>query len=121
VDSIKKVRGETCGVCHAPVLHDNPAVYGMTAKKADESAADKKLRKSLKDIKPLRVHCGHFYHAKCLDDFMTDPPFGKECGVEGCSRPVFYTGYPDDKAVLERNYSNRQARIREVEDAAVLF
>ncbi len=125
VDNFKNVRNEMCGVCHDKILNDDPTTYVKREKKAGESDEEKKSRraweKNHRDKMPVRVHCGHYYHTKCLDDYMTEPPFGRCCGVPGCDRPVYFTGYPDDKSILERNYSNRQARIREVEDAAMLF
>ena len=81
VDTLRKVKGEVCGVCNSSVLSSDPNVYSKTEKQPNESKEDRQARLKLKDEKPLRVHCGHFYHAKCLDNFMTDPPFGAACKV----------------------------------------
>ena len=69
----------------------------------------------------MRSLRSHTDHAKCLEDYMLEPPFGHTCAVAGCDRPVFYPGYNDDKKVLEMNYNNLQARKREVEDAVDMF
>ena len=58
-----------------------------------------------------RVLCGHWFHTKCLDKFMTEPPFGKAC--PSCSQPVTHPRYPSMK-IPEQRWAMEQAREREV-------
>ena len=61
-------------LCHAPIL---PAKAERCATVVEDESHDKH---------PIRVCCGHWYHYKCLDEFLTKPPFEKMCLVRhaGC-------------------------------------
>jgi len=66
---------------------------------------------------PEMIVCGHWYHMKCLQEYMRTPPFEKYC--ESCSTRVFHPAFPTDSKALARMakaWSMEQARIREIED-----
>lgn len=64
---------------------------------------------------PQRVSCGHWFHHQCLDKFITEPPFGKEC--EHCpGKIVRHPLWTDDVKVLEKMWAVQQAKARELDD-----
>ena len=46
------------------------------------------LRKGVDDegMMPERAFCGHWFHVKCMYEFVNEPPFKRECPVGGCSK-----------------------------------
>ena len=68
------------------------------------------------DQHPLRVVCGHWLHRKCLDTWLTTPPFIHQCPV--CDRRIWHPDWPDDPKKLEKAYNAQQAKIREMNDVA---
>ena len=66
---------------------------------------------------PERVVCGHWFHMKCLEEYMRTPPFEKYCLA--CNERVFHPKFPTDPKALERlakAWSMDQARRREIAD-----
>ena len=86
-----------------------------------------KVDAKTKRLRPIRVHCGHWYHLGCLDKAMNEPPFGIEQTCTGigdiaCERPLYHPNWSfEDAHERERIYNQRQAREREIADAADFF
>lgn len=79
-----------------------------------------KLKKGEEDpMRPQRLYCGHWFHDKCLDEFVNTPPFARECPQEGCSQRVGNQKYPNDDISVknrEKQWSQDQARKGEMSD-----
>ena len=126
IESIVKFQNRTCPVCSERVLPENPNdLKKLFEKSADgdkkKSAEEKKARKEMKKKRPVRCYCNCWYHAGCLDKYMTEPPFGAACQGTCSGGPVHHPDYPEDKRTLERTWNAKQARIREMEDAMLFL
>ena len=68
------------------------------------------------DKRPMRTYCGHWLHFKCLDTWLTTPPFVHNCPV--CDRRIWHPDWPEDHKQLEKAYNAEQARFREISDVS---
>lgn len=116
---IQRLPEEKCPICKELTLPSDPnelkGLYDL------QNASDKKARKQAKRQRPVRTYCGCWYHYACLDKFMTEPPFGASCPTADCGRRVYHPEWPADIRELERGWAMKQARQREIEDAAMCF
>lgn len=122
-EKIQNVPDTNCPCCDKLALPADPNKLKFMYMPVSECKSDKekKDRKVARTMRPIRVYCGCWYHYKCLDKFITEPPFGAECPTPGCGRRVFHPDWPDDMKRLEREWASHQARLREVEDAALFL
>ncbi|KAG2445760.1 hypothetical protein HXX76_000365 [Chlamydomonas incerta] len=68
------------------------------------------------------VTCGHFFHHKCIEGLLAEPPFGRDgCPVSGCGERISHHRLVTEPQVLEARWAGRQARRREIEDAASIL
>ena len=86
---------------------------------ADPSASAAIFRSTNKAI-PKRVYCGHWWHKHCLHKVLTRPPFGQQ-GCPACSLRIWHHEWIRDIKKLERAWSNKQAKKREINDVATAF
>jgi len=117
----QKIQGlpdEVCPICNEPALPSDPSVLKALY---DTQNSDKQARKQAKRKRPVRTYCGCWYHFACLDKFMTEPPFGAACPTPNCGRRVYHPEWSADIKELERGWAMKQARQREIEDAAMCF
>eukprot|EP01029_Cantina_marsupialis_P020703 TRINITY_DN486_c0_g1_i1.p1 TRINITY_DN486_c0_g1~~TRINITY_DN486_c0_g1_i1.p1 ORF type:complete len:448 (+),score=141.24 TRINITY_DN486_c0_g1_i1:61-1404(+) len=96
---------EKCQVCRKRILPSDP----MKAKKLLEGDEENPLR-------PERVYCGHWFHHKCLDKFIREPPFGIAC--PSCSERVYHPKWPSDIKKLEKQWAKQQAKKRELSEVS---
>jgi hypothetical protein len=122
-EKIQRLPVEVCPGCGEIVLPSDPNELKSLFAKASECKTDKekKARKAAKFKRPMRTYCGHWWHYECLNKFMVEPPFGASCPVENCGRRVYHPDWPDDIRQLERAWAGEQARLREMEDAAMFL
>lgn len=116
---IQRLPEEHCPICQELTLPSDP--NALKALYDTMNTTDKKARKQAKQKRPIRTYCGCWYHYKCLDKFMTEPPFGAACPSENCGRRVYHPEWSADMGELERAWAMKQARQREIEDAAMCF
>ncbi|GMI08687.1 hypothetical protein TrLO_g12664 [Triparma laevis f. longispina] len=125
IDSIVKFQQGTCPVCNEMVLPKNPEdlkrLFEKSPEGAKKTAEEKKARKEMKKKRPVRCYCNCWYHAGCLEAYMTEPPFGGTCQGTCSGGPVHHPDYPEDKRILERTWNSKQARLREMEDAMLFL
>mmetsp|Transcript_33990 Transcript_33990/g.68485 ORF Transcript_33990/g.68485 Transcript_33990/m.68485 type:complete len:471 (-) Transcript_33990:143-1555(-) len=122
-NEVKRLTSVKCPICSKLALPAEPndlkALYLSHSDAKTEK--EKKARRMAKLQRPERVYCGCWYHHKCLDRFITEPPFGAECATDGCSRRVYHGDWPADIKELERAWAGKQARVREIEDAGMFL
>lgn len=99
---------EKCPICKELTLPSDPE-EGMYTQEGN--------RKN----RPIRTHCGCWYHYGCLNKFMVEPPFGAACPALHCGERVYHPDWPADRKELEQCWANKQARQREIEDAAMFL
>jgi len=114
---IQRLPDEVCPICMELALPSDP----NTLKALYDPQSDKTARKQAKKKRPVRCYCGCWYHYACLDKFMTEPPFGAACPTQECKRRVYHPEWSADMKELERAWAMKQARQREIEDAAMCF
>eukprot|EP00592_Proboscia_alata_P004174 CAMPEP_0194369570 /NCGR_PEP_ID=MMETSP0174-20130528/17890_1 /TAXON_ID=216777 /ORGANISM="Proboscia alata, Strain PI-D3" /LENGTH=481 /DNA_ID=CAMNT_0039146595 /DNA_START=75 /DNA_END=1520 /DNA_ORIENTATION=+ len=121
-EKIQLLPDEKCPVCTELTLPQNPDDLSLLydAMKEANTKEEKKARKEAKQICPIRTHCGCWYHYRCLDTFMTEPPFGDACLTINCGRRVYHPNWPSSMVTLERVWANKEARKREIEDMDML-
>lgn len=95
---------EPCQACKLPIFPDDP----------DHEAA----RNPRSDRRPMRTFCGHWLHWNCLNDWLTTPPFVRQCPV--CTRRIWHPDWPEDYKQMEKAWQNKEARKREVSDVSNL-
>lgn len=121
--SVKGVAEAKCPECGTPTLPSDPDelknLYLNPSSVKNER--EKEKRRNAKRLRPVRPHCGCWYHFECIDKVIREPPFGAECGAGGCGGRVWHGDWPSDVRELERAWTLKQARNREVEDAALFF
>lgn len=96
---------EPCQNCKKPILSSNPD---------DASMKDPKSEK-----RPMRTFCGHWLHWNCLDEWLTSPPFIRQCSV--CDRRIWHPDWPEDHRLLEKAWAKKEEKRREVSDVASLL
>jgi len=123
IQKIQPLPEVLCPVCNQCTLPQNPNDLKALYFKVNEAKNDKekKARKSAKLKRPTRTYCGCWYHYDCLGKFMTEPPFGAACLSPDCGRRVYHPDWPSDIKQLERGWAMKQARKREIEDAAMFL
>jgi len=97
-----KLPQEPCQACKECVFPKDP-------KNAD-------LCNPKSDMRPMRTYCGHWLHHKCLDMWLTTPPFIHKCPV--CDRRIWHPDWPEDHKRLEKAYNAQQAKLREMSDVS---
>jgi hypothetical protein len=121
VDKVRGLVEEICPCCKDRVLPADPSelksMYGSNH--ADKIHHHPKSTK--KKMKPMRTYCGCWYHKPCLNNLLTEPPFGIECPTTACGRRVFHPDWPGDIKQLEREWAAREAKKREIEDAMMFL
>jgi hypothetical protein len=127
---ISKIPNEICQNCQRNVLPLTPE--GETSRsdtQTEPPRTETTIQKSTKkksgnsgdtmtrsERKPIRSICGHWFHYKCLDVWLTTPPFLRYCGL--CTRRIYHPDWPEDIKVIERTYQAEQAKKREIADVA---
>ena len=96
---------EPCQNCKKPILPSNPD---------DESMKDPKS-----DKRPMRTFCGHWLHWNCLDEWLTSPPFIRQCPV--CDRRIWHPDWPEDHRLAEKAWAKKEEKNREVNDVAQML
>ena len=64
----------------------------------------------------LKIYCGHHYHFACVDQYLSEPPFGKTC--HACGVPIEHRALTTDVKVLEARWAAKQAKQRELDEIA---
>jgi len=101
-ECVSRLPQEHCQICGKRLLPADPAKLQSGALGAQQ---------------PERMYCGHWYHHKCLGDFLASPPFpagGKLCLV--CQRPMHHPKFNCDVKFLEKQWAMKQARRREIDE-----
>ena len=123
IEKIQYLPLQICPICKKRALPKNPkkleSLY-LTSNQA-KTEKEKKERKASKLKRPIRTFCGCWYHYECLDKHMTEPPFGATCATVDCGRRVFHPNWPSDIKQMEKAWAMKQARAREIEDAAMFL
>jgi hypothetical protein len=103
--TVHQISTQTCPACNEKSLPADPAT---------------KLAKSKR---PIQVHCGHWYHWGCFNEqLMNQPPFGVLQDCSECNQRIYHPDWPEETATeRERAYQQRQAKEREIADAADFF
>lgn len=102
-DFAVKMPAEPCQACQKPVLPADP----------DNEA----LKNGRSERRPLRAFCGHWLHWNCLNDWLTTPPFVRQCPA--CTRRIWHPDWPEDYKQLEKAWQNKEARKREISDVSL--
>lgn len=113
-----------CPICSQPALPKDPdklqALYQSHADAKTEK--EKKARRIARQQRPERVYCGCWYHHRCLDKYMREPPFGAECARIGCDRGrIYHPDWPATVKELERAWASKEAQARAIADAAMFL
>lgn len=102
-DFVCRMPLELCQACQKPVLPEDPNELNSTTASA--------LAK-----KPMRTFCGHWLHFSCLDEWLTTPPFIRQCPV--CTKRIWHPDWTADVKTLEHAWMAKEARQREVSDVS---
>lgn len=93
---------EPCQACKKTALPSDP-----------ENEA---LKNPRSEKRPMRTFCGHWLHWNCLNEWLTTPPFVRQCST--CNRRIWHPDWPEDYKQLEKAWQNKEARKREISDVS---
>ena len=79
-DYAMKLPNEVCQACEKAIFADEP------------ESADMKDRSHKQ--RPMRTFCSHWFHYNCLNEWLTTPPFIRNC--KHCDRRIWHPDWPDD-------------------------
>lgn len=65
-------------------------------------------------VQVIKVYCGHFYHFRCVEAYLREPPFGKGCHT--CGLGIEHHALTTDSKVLEARWAAQQAKKRELDE-----
>lgn len=103
-----------CPGCQTVVLPNKPSqlatIYDTKSKKQQQQQQQQR---------PMYSCCGCWFHYKCLNTLIVEPPFGLKCPT--CGKRAHHSDWSADTKELERAYAERQARQREMDDVAMMF
>lgn len=97
-----KLVNEKCQACLKNICHEDPENESMKNPKSDK--------------RPMRTFCGHWLHWNCLNDWLTSPPFIRQCPI--CNRRIWHPDWPEDYKQLEKAWQAKEARKREMSDVS---
>lgn len=120
VHAVRDFHEELCPVCEQKCLPEDPA--NVVLNENDDWFVE-------------RAFCGHLYHAKCLKEYFSQPPFverGKVCAAkakharpdgrgrntlkEGCGQRLLHDRWALDPKKAEQRWAHKKARDRELEE-----
>jgi hypothetical protein len=101
-DYIFKLPVEKCQACKGLAFNVDP-----------EHESNKNPRS---ERRAMRTYCGHYLHWNCLNDWLTSPPFVRQCPI--CNRRIWHPDWPEDYKQLEKAWQSKEARKREVSDVS---
>lgn len=78
-DFTLKLPQEKCQACSKNIFADEPDAPAMTEK--------------AHNLRPMRTFCGHWFHYECLNQWLTTPPFVRNCAL--CSRRIWHPDWYD--------------------------
>lgn len=121
VTKVQQLPQEICPICKDLTLPNNPNVLSSfyIPILPISSNAEKRVHQMAQQRRPVYTHCGCWYHYTCLHVFMTQPPFGATCPVHDVQ--VYHPDWPEERDITERRWAMKQAREREIADAALAF
>jgi hypothetical protein len=121
ISKVQKLPEQQCPICDQTTFPLDPQDLASfyTKPAASLSAKDKKAHLLACHKRPMYSSCGCWYHYTCLHQFIAQPPFGEACPHDG--RPVSHADWPFSREELERTWASKQARQREIDDAAMFF
>ena len=73
---------------------------------------------------PERAFCGHWFHSKCFDNYINEPPFKRECPTEGCTKVLASNNFPVHAISVkqrEKRWLQNQQKEGEMEELEKLF
>ncbi|KAG8458905.1 hypothetical protein KFE25_004239 [Diacronema lutheri] len=113
--TVRELPTQLCPVCAVTVLPADPhALRDALAQPAQRGASARH--------EPIeRSHCGHWFHARCLEARLTVPPFRLACEAPGCGKDVHHPKWSERVDKLEKRWANEQAKRREIEELAGLM
>jgi hypothetical protein len=106
-----RLPAEPCQACKKPILPAEPAAAGTSSSGLTSSERE--------PHRPVRTFCGHWLHWDCLDKWLTEPPFIRQCPV--CDRRIWHPDWPEDHKQLEKAWQVKEARLREQQDVFDCF
>jgi len=116
VNKIQRLPEQICPLCKELSLPNDPNI--LKSYYDPVVGADKRAKIAQRN-RPVRTYCGCWYHYKCLHEFITQPPFGAACPED--KQRVYHPDWPEDMQELERAWAMKQAKVREIADAASAF
>jgi hypothetical protein len=123
---VVKLPKEPCQKCQKRVLAlrnhaDGTLVEASrdTGEKKGGAKVEKARKERKEDNKAMRTFCGHYLHRVCLDEWLTTPPFIRQCPV--CDRRIWHPDWPQDHKQLEKAWQMKEAAKREQSEISDLM
>ena len=121
-DYVNRLSFEPCQKCQEnafPPRSENGTLLAFTPHPTSSKAKDLDQSTLKGDQKPMRAFCGHWFHYKCLDIWLTTPPFARDCPA--CGHKIAHPAWPQDPKMLERAWNQKEAARREQSECADLM
>ena len=116
---VLKLPKEPCQKCQERVLALRNHTDGTLAANPPSSGKKGSAEKDKEGLKAMRTFCGHYLHRRCLDEWLTTPPFIRQCPA--CDRRIWHPDWPQDHKQLEKAWQMKEAAKREQSEISDLM
>jgi hypothetical protein len=86
-DYVTRLPKEPCQACQNRAFAADPASDAVTNIQSK--------------FRPMRTYCGHWFHFQCLNNWLTTPPFIRNCNV--CNRRIWHPDWYTNKIPRYQN------------------
>lgn len=116
---VLRLPAEVCQACKKLVLPTLLAEEGARSESIASSAQQQQQQQQQHStMRPVRSTCGHWLHHKCMDQWLSSPPFLHYCLL--CKKAdkvrIWHPDWPEDPKQLEKAWQSKEARKREMAD-----
>ena len=110
---VTRLPAEVCQACKKLAL-PNLLAEGESR---SENASGQQQQHSY--MRPVRSTCGHWLHHKCMDHWLSNPPFLHHCLLCKTDKiRIWHPDWPEDPKQLEKAWQSKEARKREMADVS---
>lgn len=111
---------ELCQSCKKPLFpNKQQEQQDHVNKNSNNINKNIKIKTNVINNKAMRTFCSHWLHYHCLNEWLTTPPFIRQCPT--CNRRIWHPDWPEDHKQLEKAWQAKEAKKREVCDVSYIY
>eukprot|EP01036_Dinobryon_divergens_P025885 gene25885-34477_t len=114
---VLRLPAEVCQACKKLVLPTQEGARSENISNIPQQQQQQQHQHS--NMRPVRSTCGHWLHHKCMDQWLSNPPFLHHCLLCKTDKiRIWHPDWPEDPKQLEKAWQSKEARKREMADVA---